>query len=68
MYDSAIATPDLPMARGPQAADFDAWCKCVRRLLGWSAGDMADWPDLYASWHTPRDAARLVVYGDGAGD
>ncbi len=68
MYDSAMSTLDLPSAPAQSGADFDVWCKCVRRLLGWSDGEMADWPDLYASGHTPRDAARLVVFGNGAGD
>ena len=65
MQDSAMSAPELAAMSG---ADFDVWCKCVRRLLGWSAGGMADWPDLYASGHTPRDAARLVALGRGAGD
>ncbi len=68
MHDSSISAPASPLAAGLQLSDFAVWCKCVRRLLGWSAGEMADWPALHASGHTPRDAARLAVYGTGAGD
>jgi hypothetical protein len=63
-----MTVPDRPLVSGIQASDFDVWCKCVRRLLAWSAGEMADWPELYATGHTPRDAARLAVYGSGQGD
>jgi hypothetical protein len=47
---------------------YDAWCRCVRRLLDWSDGEGEDWPQLFASGHTPRDVAHATVYGDGAGD
>lgn len=60
------------MSAAPNAAtgdaDFEAWCGCVRRLLGWSGGVGDDWAAMYASGHTPRDAARTTVYGDTAGD
>ncbi len=49
-------------------AGFEAWSSCVRRLLGWSDGMHEDWPALFASGHTPRDAARATIYGDGLGD
>ena len=49
-------------------AGFDAWCNCVRRLLGWSEGMLEEWPALFATGHTPRDAARAAVYGQGFGD
>jgi len=68
MYDSTMSLPELPAIPAMRHADFVMWCKCVRRLLGWSAGDVQDWPDLYASGHTPRDAARFAVYGQGQGD
>ena len=68
MYDAAIAIPDTTLLSGIQHTEFEMWCKCVRRLLGWSAGELRDWPELYASGHTPRDAARLAVYGGGQGD
>jgi hypothetical protein len=68
MYDSSISLPEHALAPDMQHDDFEVWCKCVRRLLGWSAGEMENWPELYASGHTPRDVARLEVYGDGAGD
>jgi len=47
---------------------FDEWASCVRRLLGWAEGIGADWAALFASGHTPRDAARATVYGDTNGD
>ena len=68
MFDTTMTLPEMPLVQGIQHADFEVWCKCVRRLLGWSKGTMEDWEDLYASGHTPRDAARHVVYGDGQGD
>ena len=68
MHERTMTVPGRPLAPGTLAQDYDVWCKCVRRLLGWSAGDMRDWPELYASGHTPRDAARLAVYGDSQGD
>ena len=63
-----MTLPGRPMSPGPQHQEFEEWCRCVRRLLGWSAGDVKDWPELYATGHTPRDAARFVVYGDTHGD
>ena len=51
-----------------EQAGFEAWCNCVRRLLGWSEGTLEDWPGLFASGHTPRDAARTAVYGESFGD
>jgi hypothetical protein len=51
-----------------QQTGFEAWCSCVRRLLGWSEGMLEEWPALFASGHTPRDAARAAVYGEGLGD
>ena len=51
-----------------EQSGFEAWCNCVRRLLGWSEGTREDWPALFASGHTPRDAARSAVYGEGLGD
>jgi hypothetical protein len=56
-----------PLA-APDQAGFEAWCDCVRRLLGWSEGAGEDWAALYATGHTPRDAARTTIYGDTAGD
>lgn len=56
---------DMPAA---EREEFERWCGCVRRLLGWRSGEMQDWPALFASGHTPRDAARLAVYGEGIGD
>ena len=49
-------------------AGFEAWCDCVRRLLGWTEGTGEGWAALFASGHTPRDAARTTIYGDTAGD
>lgn len=68
MQQSTMTIAGRPLSPAIQHQDFQVWCHCVRRLLGWSAGDVEDWPELYASGHTPRDAARLVVYGDSQGD
>lgn len=47
---------------------FQAWCDCVRQLLGWSEGQGDDWHAHFAAGRTPRDAARATVYGDADGD
>jgi hypothetical protein len=46
---------------------YDAWRSCVRRLLDWTDGEREDWPELYASGHTPRDVARAVLAGESGG-
>ncbi len=68
MYDSTITVPRRAARPETRQDDFEAWCKCVRRLLDAPDGDQRDWRDLYASGHTPRDAARIAVYGDSQGD
>jgi hypothetical protein len=65
MYD-AMNDPDGRAAS--DVAAFNAWCDCVRRLLGWTEGTGEDWLALFKSGHTPRDAARTTIYGDTAGD
>ncbi len=57
-----------PAADAPDTAGFEAWCGYVRHLLGWAEGMDESWPTLFASGHTPRDAARTTVYGDSIGD
>jgi hypothetical protein len=47
-----------------EGARFDAWCNCVRQLLGGSDGAAEDWRALFAAGRSPRDAARAMVYGD----
>ena len=47
---------------------FDAWCDCVRRLLDWSDGVGEGWAVMFAAGQTPRDAARMTIYGDTVGD
>ncbi len=62
----AMNDPNKPATS--DAAAFEAWCGCVRRLLGWNDGTGDGWPALFASGHTPRDAARATIYGDTVGD
>jgi hypothetical protein len=68
MNDMAISPIDPAQTIALEQAGFEEWCNCVRRLLGWSGGMREDWPALFASGHTPRDGARMAVYGDGRGD
>ena len=68
MTDLAIAPLDLEGSIGLEQSGYDAWRNCVRRLLGWTSGEMEDWPALFATGHTPRDVARTVVYGESTGD
>ena len=68
MTDSSIATAEFADDIGQSQSGYDAWRNCVRRLLGWTKGEMEDWPALFATGHTPRDVARAVVYGDSTGD
>ena len=68
MYDPAIAPIDAESSIGLEQTGYEAWCNCVRRLLGWSEGELESWPGLFASGHTPRDAARAAVYGEATGD
>lgn len=55
-------------ATAPKTGRFEAWCDCVRQLLGGTDGSAADWGELFAAGRTPRDAARRMVYGDCEGD
>jgi hypothetical protein len=68
MDDLAIAPIGVEGDISLEQSGYEAWSHCVRRLLGWSSGEMADWPALFASGHTPRDVARAVVYGESTGD
>jgi hypothetical protein len=68
MVDVAIYPVDPTQAIALEQTGFEEWCNCVRRLLGWSQGMREDWPHLFSTGHTPRDAARAAVYGDGLGD
>jgi hypothetical protein len=68
MDDMAMSSAERAAATASEAARFAAWCNCVRQLLGWREGEGDDWRALYASGHTPRDAARATVYGDTDGD
>jgi len=63
MIENAMAVDTVATGGG-----FEAWCKCVRRLLDCDDGPMESWRALYSSGHTPRDAARLSVFGEGLGD
>jgi hypothetical protein len=70
LSQSQRTTSDMDMVRATTSviasdtADFEVWCGCVQRLLGW-AGDMhEDWPALFAAGLTPREAARTTIYGD----
>ena len=65
---SPMTISHLRLPPGIQNSNYEDWCRCVRRLLGWPSGEMENWPALFASGHTPRDAARFAVYGDTAGD
>ena len=58
----------LPEGSLGDTSGYEAWCDCVRRLLGWTEGAEEGWPALFASGHTPRDAARTTIYGDTTGD
>ena len=64
----AMSPAELAQAAAYDAAQFALWCNCVRQLLGWREGEGDDWRALYASGHTPRDAARATVYGDSDGE
>lgn len=68
MTDLAINPIDFDGSIELEQSGYEAWRACVRRLLGWSKGEQEDWPDLFASGHTPRDVARAVVYGESTGD
>lgn len=68
MDDMASDRPELTRTIALEQAGFEEWCNCVRRLLGWRQGSREDWPQLFATGHTPRDAARFAVYGEGLGD
>jgi hypothetical protein len=68
MQNAPMTLSHLQLPLGIQNADYGDWCRCVRRLLDWTEGENADWPELFASGHTPRDVARFVVYGDSSGD
>jgi hypothetical protein len=68
MEDAAIYPVDPAHSIALQQAGFEEWCNCVRRLLGWSGGMRDEWAQLFASGHTPRDAARAAVYGESFGD
>ena len=69
MDDTAMYAIDPAQSITLEQTVYEEWCNCVRRLLGWTHdGVREDWPDLFASGHTPRDAARAAVYGEGLGD
>ena len=66
MNELAIAPIGVEGDISLEQSGYVEWAQCVRRLLGWSGGENADWPELFASGHTPRDVARAVVYGDSS--
>ncbi len=69
MHDNRMMTiPHMLLPPGIQNSTYEDWCKCVRRLLDWPGGELPDWPELFASGHTPRDAARFAIYWGGLGD
>jgi hypothetical protein len=68
MDDMAIERIEPAQTIALRQSGFEEWCNCVRRLLGWSQGMLEEWPALFATGHTPRDAARAAVYGESLGD
>jgi hypothetical protein len=68
MDDLAISPIDRDDTISLHVDGYHAWCRCVRRLLDWSEGEREDWPQLFASGHTPRDVVRAMMYGNGTGD